>query len=91
MAAFYQKKPLYTKVWRSLKTGITGTDSVRACINDNKENYSIDVTFYKPEDHLSEKQPRILENSVITIDFPNGNTWIGNINDLRLLLAPTKK
>lgn len=87
MASFYKDKPLYTKVWKRRSTGITGTDSVRACINDNKDNFSIDVSFYKREDHLAEQKPTMLEKSLIEIEFPNGKTWIGDINLLQSLLT----
>jgi len=88
MAAFYKDKPLYTKVWKRLKTGITGTDSVRACINNGKENYSIDVSFYKPGDHLADGAVKQKEAAQIEIELPKGGIWTGTITELQSILSP---
>lgn len=83
-----KQKPLYTKIWKNRISGISGGDSVRACINSNKENFSIDVSYYTRQqqcaDHTTPPQPFAL----IEIELPNGNTWSGSITELQNLIAP---
>lgn len=66
---------------------LTGADSVRACINNNKENYSIDVSIYNPEDHLNETATKQRDQAQIIIEMPKGLIWSGNISELQSILS----
>lgn len=77
-------KHLRIAFWTSLNRRIADkTTKVRAVIDSLKENYSIDVSFYESNDHISEAPHKQLPESKITIELPRGIIWKGSIEDLQ--------